>query len=239
LPQELIGARFNDPLIKQAYLNYVRRVVEQFNPSYINIGIEISELALQEPENWPDFAELYDFIYAEIKQEFPDINIGAEFVLQSLLDDDVANLVKPLVEKSDYIGISFYPYGSEFGELFGAPPLPDPPDQWLEPLAFLEDYTDKPVGIAETAYTTTNQVAFGLNFLGNVQLQQDFVEDLVRISSEEEYIFVIWFVPVDYDKLWEKLPPGDSKELSKVWVNAGFFDMNLDQKPAWENWQEF
>jgi hypothetical protein len=237
IPEELKGARFNDPLVKEAYLNYVRRAVEHFNPSYINIGIEISELALREPEKWPEFEELYDFVFSEIKAESPGIKIGAEFVLQSLLLPRVADMVKPLVERSDYVGISFYPYGSEFGEFFGAPPLPDPPAQWQEPLAWLRTYTDKPVAIAETGYTTKNQIVGEITFPGNEALQKDFLEDLVKFAKEDNYIFVVWFVPVDYERLLEKLP--GHPETSLIWVNAGLFDANVQPKPAWEEWQKF
>lgn len=211
--------------------------MEHFGPSYINIGIEISELSLKSPEQWADYEELYDFIFNEIKTEFPDIKIGAEFVLQSLLLQRVGDMVKPLIERSDYIGISFYPYGSGFGEAFGAPPLPSPPAQWQEPLTWLRTYTDKPVGIAETGYTTEDGTAFGVNFFGDETLQKDFVEDLVRFAEEDNYAFVVWFFPVDYERLLESIP--DHPESFLIWVNTGLFDADVQPKPAWEEWMKF
>ena len=121
LPAALRGAKFGDANVKRAYVNYIRRVIEIFDPQFLNIGIEISELALRHPQDWPAFQGLFLHAYGEIKRTNPGIRIGIEMVLQSLLVPKVAALVKPAVEASDYLGLSFYPYASSFGEFFGAP----------------------------------------------------------------------------------------------------------------------
>jgi hypothetical protein len=46
---------------------------------------------------------------------------------------------------------------------------------------------------------------------------------------------VVWFLGIDYDKLYAKLPAG-SKAM-KLWRNIGFFDGELRPKPAWEIWK--
>jgi hypothetical protein len=60
---------------------------------------------------------------------------------------------QPLIAVSDYVGISFYPYASLFDENFGAPPYRSECPR-REPLAWLRAYTDKPIAICETGFTS-------------------------------------------------------------------------------------
>ncbi len=235
LPREIRGAKFNDREVKKAYLNYARRVVKTFNPAYINIGIELGEMA-RDRDLWAEYEELFDEVRTQLKREHPGLQVGAEFILQWLLDAKIAATVKPLVERSDYIGISFYPYGSEFGEKFGAPALPRGSDQWKNPLEWLADYTDKPVGICETGYTSKNVRLreADIDFPGNETLQAEFLRDLGEIARRERYAFLIWFISVDYEKLVANYP--GAEEWFNIWVNAGLFDSDLRPKPAWSEW---
>ena len=60
-------------------------------------------------------------VYPRLKATYSDLQIGTEFVLQSLLLPRVANLVRPVVEQGDFLGLSFDPYGWRLGVLHGAP----------------------------------------------------------------------------------------------------------------------
>ncbi|MCZ2073670.1 MAG: hypothetical protein LC130_01535 [Bryobacterales bacterium] len=237
-PREIRGARFDSEAVKLAYVNYARRVVQRFNPTYVNIGIEISEMALQQPKTWPEFQALYAHTFDALKAEFPKLQIGAEFVLQSLLLPRVAELVKPTVEKSDYIGISFYPYGTAAGVKFGAPALPPGRDQWNQPLDWLRKYTDKPIAICETGYTSKYRRLRNakVDLHGDEVVQAEFLKDLFRIAQRDNYLFIIWFVPIDYEKLRNKIPVGEAKD---IWINTGLFDSEVRPKPAWKEWVAF
>jgi len=238
LPSQLRNAKLSDAAVKRAYVNFVKRVVQTFNPKFLNIGIEISELALKHPKDWPAFQELFLHTYREVKQAHPEIQIGIEMVLQTLLVPKVAALVKPAVEASDYLGISFYPYASSFGEYFGAPRLPPPPAQWRNALDWLRGYTSKPIAICETGYTTESLVikeAGGLPIIGDATLQKAFLEDIVATAKRDQYLFVVWFVLVDYTRLLAAMP--GAKEWMRIWVHAGLFTPTLEPKPAWDVWQ--
>ncbi len=239
MPAELAGRSFDDPLVIQAYTNYVRHLVAILSPDYLNLGIEISELSLKHPEAWPAFATLFDAVYQNLKADRPEIRIGAEFVLQSLTLPRVAEQVKPLIERSDYLGLSFYPYGSDWGVIQGAPPLPDGRAQWLDPLDWVRGYTQKPIAITETGYLSRpiDLNAYGLHLKGDETTQADFVRDLVQIANRDRYLFVVWFVPIDYDRLYAKLP-ADSEGL-KMWLSAGLFDQDNRAKSAWQEWAQF
>jgi hypothetical protein len=237
MPKELRGARFDDPRIKRAYYNYVRRAVRTFKPRYINIGIEIGEMVVRRPGTWPAYEALFDEVFVKLKREFPDLQVGTEFVLQWLLHPKVAQTVKPLVERSDYIGISFYPYGTEWPARFGAPALPEGADQWRKPLEWLRKYTDKPIGICETGYTSKYIYlsSVDMNLRGDEATQAAFMRDLADIAQRDRYAFVVWFLAVDPEPMVKKL--GEADEF-KVWLYCGFFDAKLRAKPAWQEWQK-
>lgn len=237
-PKIFKGLNLDDDKIKKAYLQYVRKAVKTFKPKYLNIGVEAGELAHRKPRKWLQFERLFNYVYTNIKKENPGIYIGISFGLQTLMDDKVQKKVKNLVEKSDYIGISFYPYMSEFHKRFGAHALPKPPQEWLKPLNWLKTYTDKPIAICETGYSTKNidLPTYNLHLKGSEHLQYQYLNDLIHIARRDNYLFVSWFLYIDYDKLYAKMPKGDGS--NKLWKNIGFFDQHFKPKPAWNLWQK-
>jgi hypothetical protein len=237
MPEVLEGKPYNNPQIMTAYLNYARRFADIFEPTFFTIAIEMGDLSRVHPEEWESFAELIKGTLKGLRESHPKLKLSVEFVLQTLMMPQVAKQVKPLIEQLDFLGISFYPYGSEFGEFYGVPALPEPPAQWLEPLGWLRSYADKPIAIIETGYTTKNHNVNGINFPGNQALQAAFLKDLIAFAQADKYLFVVWFVPIDYEKLLEKLPDGDNKTAAYIWVNAGLLDSDLNPKPAWRIWQ--
>jgi hypothetical protein len=203
----------------------------------LNLGIEAGELAIRKPSKWPKFAELFDYVRTALKQEYPNVKIGISFGLQALMSPDVSQLVKPVVNNSDYLCLSFYPNMSKFGEKFGAPALPDGNASWLKPLSWVHGYTDKPIAICETGYSSkpVNVEGFNLNFPGDADVQSAYLLDLISLAKRDNYLFVIWFLAIDYDKLYAKLPDPDG--VNKIWRNIGLLDGDLNPKPAWAIWQ--
>ena len=222
--------RLNSEEVKTAYLNYVRRAVDTFNPKFLNIGIEVGELAKRDKQRWADFEELFDYVKAAVKKDHPGIQVGISFGLLTLMQPDVANLVKPLVDRSDYIGISFYPYMADFDA---------PPEQWKKPLDWLKQYTSKPIGICETGYTTRPVTLSSprMKMNGDEALQKRFLQDLAAIAARDDYLFVTWFLPTDYEALSKraKFKEGDANRL---WEYTGLFDPDDNPKPAWSVWQQ-
>jgi hypothetical protein len=240
LPAEIAGRALDDPAVARAFLAYARRIFDALEPGHATVGIEISELALRAPEDWPAFARLFATTRAGLAESHPQVRVGMELVLQSLLVPRVAGLVKPAAESGDFIGISFYPYGGAFGELFGAPPLPPPPEEWRAPLAFLRGWTDRPVAIAETGYASAPlriDAAGGIDFGGDPGLQAQFLADLVAEARAQDWPFVVWFVAADYTRLYRALETqGAAAEWMKIWMHAGLWDSDLAPKPALAGW---
>ena len=235
MPEELRGVPLDDASVKKAYLNYARRAVKQFRPRYLNLGIEAGQMMSRDFPRWPEFEHLYEHVRGAIKTEYPDLQIGISFGLGDLRARKEAEAARRLIAQSDYVGISFYPYASSFDEKFGAPPYRgDKP--WREPLAWLRAYTDKPLAICETGFTTQDIEIpqFGLKMQGSPDAQAAYTRELFEIARRDRYAFVVWFLAIDYDKLYAKLPAGS--DAMKLWRNIGFLDGELRPKPAWEIW---
>lgn len=236
-PDRLKGLSLDHKDLKTAYTNYALRAVKEFSPTYVNLGLEAGELAFRNPKRWPEFISLYKAVRNTLKESHPDLQIGISFGLQSLMESSVQKRIIPIIEASDFIGISFYPYMSKFHERFGTSALPSPPEQWRAPLRFLRDFSDIPIAICETGYSS-NDISlrnYRLSLSGSPTLQQQYLRELAEIARRDSYLFVVWFMPIDYEKLFEKLPKGDGSYL--LWQNIGLFDQHLTEKPAWADWK--
>jgi hypothetical protein len=235
-PDEIAGRSFDDPAVIAAYVKYLQRNIDRFKPRYVNIGIEMSELSLRKPEGWPAFETLYIAAAAAIRESHPQVKIGIELVLQSLLEPRVADQVRPAMEASDFMCLSFYPYATEAGVAWGAPALPPPPDQWRQALDWVRGYATKPLAMCETGYPTQDVTlnSIGIRLPGNADQQLQFVTDLVAVARRDEYLFVIWFITVDYEKLLAQMP--GATEVMWIWTYTGLFDSGLNPKPALSAW---
>jgi len=240
-PESLLNAGFDSPETLQAWQRYVEYVVQFFEPDYLNIGIEINSLLWLYPDDWPAMEQFLLSSYHSTKISHPQIRVGVEAILQNLMLDPVASGFQKVADEVDFLGISFYPYTSAFFEVYGMPPAKAPPLQWQEPLSWLSNYTNTPLAIAETGYTTeTNTVDLGdgLVFPGDTQLQQSFLKDLQQFARWDEYLFVIWFVPIDYDLL--SLTVGEDIGVdAPIWEDSGLIEFDLTPKPAFEDWLEW
>jgi hypothetical protein len=240
LPWSLKFASLDDDKVKAAYLEYARRAVKQFKPAYLNLGIEAGELANRSPRTWPQFEALYRHVATALKRDYPQMQIGLSFGLQSLRKPEVAQRAKALVEASDYIGVSFYPHASPFGERFGEPALRDAEEAWREPLTWLRSYTSKPIAVCETGYLsrTINMPKNKLTMKGDPGLQARYVKELAQFAERDNYLFVVWFLAVDYDRLYERMG-GDKpdNEVNLMWRNIGLWDGEMRPKPALAEWK--
>ncbi len=116
-------------------------------------------------------------------------------------------------------------------------PYPRRPTSGGSPLQWVKKYTDKPIAICETGYSTRDISisAYKLEMEGSEKLQKAYVEDLGKIAERDDYLFVVWFLAIDYDELYKKIPEGDGS--NKIWRNIGFLDGKLRPKPGWKSWQ--
>ncbi len=239
MPAGLARARFDDPRIVKAFVTYARRAIETFSPSYLNIGIEAGELMTRDFRRWQDFERFFNQVYDALKKSSPNVKIGISFGLQSLLEKKHARAARALVDKSDYLGLSFYPHASRFGEKFGAPALGPHPQSWRQALQWVSQYTDKPIAIAETGFSShdISMPGYGLHMKGSPDWQAQYVHDLLAAARERSYLFVVWFLAIDYDDLYERMPKTKENQANLIWKNIGLLDGKRRPKPAWDEWR--
>lgn len=229
---------FDDPVVVKAYTLYAQRAVRYFKPTYLNLGVESGELAYRQPSAWQAYVALIRQVMAALRQEFPTLKTGISFGLQSLMDKATTERARQIVDLSDYVGISFYPYMSPFQEKFGLRALPPPPDQWRAPLDWLRSFTDKPIAICETGYNTEDisLPKWRIRMTGSEAAQKDYVSDLAIYAKRHGYLFVVYYIPVDIGPLAETLPEGP-RELVSMWRENGLLKSNVTPKPARDVWK--
>ena len=112
---------FNDPSVKQAYLNYCQQALNHFRPDYLAIGVEMNELLHNAPGRWPGFVELYRYVYDALKADHPDLPIFATMTLHNLLvharepDSEDRKKLQEFLQYNDLLGVSFYSFLNTIG----------------------------------------------------------------------------------------------------------------------------
>jgi hypothetical protein len=224
------------PQLKKAYTQYVLRAIDFFHPTFLNLGVEAGDMARRKPSKWPLFEDLFTNCAAQVRARYPEIRLGISFSLPLLMQPGIPGRAAKVIGQSDYVGISFYPYLSDFYAKLGGVALPAPPQQWLSPLTWLERNIKKPVAICETGYSSQPVVLphYDLSMNGTESLQSEYVTNLAEFAVRDHYLFTVFFLAVDCDALMKQLPVGDGS--GTLWTHTGFFNGQLQAKPAWSGY---
>jgi hypothetical protein len=146
--------------VKTAYLNYARRVIQFFQPDYFAIGLEVNVAQASAPETWKAYKELHQFVYVALKTDYPDLPIFATFTNTHLNGLDGGNReaqkleITELLEYSDLLGLSVYPYGWAYGNKVA---ISD--DLFDTALSF-----GKPIAITESGMSSAGFEAFDVQY---------------------------------------------------------------------------
>lgn len=239
-PGEWKHKKFDDPQVVTAYINFCRDLINRFDPDYFNYGVEVNG-------NWkgvtdPNFVEFLGFaekVYTTLKKEYPDLPIFVSFIKNSpTLSRTQVNINRKLLQFSDYVAVSTYPFvTSEY-----APDRADPselPRDWFSLIAELAP--EKPFCIAETGYIAEDLIidAYNIHIEGKAEYQAEYVKFLLEEMNNLNAEFVIWFVPRDYDLAWERLEDMGFPPWGRMWRDCGFIDENGNPRPAlgvWDSW---
>jgi hypothetical protein len=218
---------FDSPQVKQAYLNYARKMVALFKPDYLILGIEVNEIVTKIPAQWPAYLNLYKYVYQALKAENPNLPIGVSVVAVHFFpqwspqDDRTAQLaaLSDILPYTDYVGFSIYPFMS----LLLADSIPADYCDQLFQLA-----GNKPIAVSEASYpaqqwsTTVNGQL--LTWYGTQEKQLEFLTQLLTTAKKYNARYVIWFEVRDYDQLWNGALGQDPTALT--WRDDGLYDEN-------------
>jgi hypothetical protein len=239
LPSPWDTYEFNDPSVKTAYLNYCKRAIDFFEPDYFNMSVEANLLYVNNPLLWEDYLELHTYVYEKLKSDYPSLPIFSSISCAPLLDgyftgsdwQDQRLHAQQIIDKSDFFGISFYPYMSE---LLGAPYPANSFDQ-------LFSLTSKPIVIAETGYPAESfsmDTGNGkVTITSDPEKQAAYLDDLLTHCDHHDVKFVINFVVRDYDQLWTKI--GAHEDLTIAWRDTGLYDENGSSRKGLLVWRKF
>jgi hypothetical protein len=239
LPAPWDSYTLDHPDVKAAYLSYVLRAIEYFQPTYLAIGIEVTLLLTNAPDQWAAYLDLHRHTYAGVKAVYPDLpvmaSVAAGALLEGYTDDPTeAHLagLEELLPYSDYFALSLYPYMTAYTTT-------QIPADLFDRLAAL---SDKPIAIAETGYPAqTFVVNIGgteVSFDTDPDKQNAYIRLLLDSAVEYEFEFVINFVLRDYDAVLAVITDPAILDIAVVWQYIGLYDDDGTERAALETWRE-
>lgn len=229
---------FGNPEVRTAYLNHCRFLIEWFKPDWFAYAVEVDILFDKRPDLYPAFLKLARKTYRTLKREYPDLPIFLTITTAGQrpeFDSRRAAMQKAL-RYSDYVAVSTYPYLTMGGE---GNPRGIEKDLLIRMAALAPD---KPFAIAETGYPAEplELPSVPITIPARPAWQKRYASWLLTECEALDAEFVSWFCVVDYDRLWDLMEEQGVSDLFKAWRDTGFFDGQLQPRPAlkiWEKWR--
>ena len=171
------------------------RLLEAYNPEYINLGVEVNYFALTSPDGFKAFAPVFRKLKNELKQKKPKLKVGLSYQLELLYghhkewnETKTLKTLENLLGDLDYLGISTYPNMVS--------------EQNQSQVLFSTKYIDSlsknyslPIGISETAASSK---------LYNEDERENYVKTIFQKANDLDLKFVIWASMIDTaeDNVW-------------------------------------
>ncbi len=228
---------FDSPEVIVAYTNFARDLITRFQPTYFNLGIEASELLVNDLTRFNRYVTFATQVANALRADFPDLRLMISVALKSpgsVRADTIEANIGPLIDLVDVVGISVYPY-----VFFDHADKGDPdnlPSNWFSQIQNIAN--GKPIAVAETAWIAERLEVpiFGVDVMANAQNQADYMVELFAEAEALDAEFVVWWALVDFDALWNAALGQDP--LARIWRDTGLFDESLNPRPALDIWQQ-
>ncbi len=226
---------FDDPDVVTAYTNFAIDLIQRFDPEYFNLGIEVSELAINDSAAYDRLVTFTAAVSGALKSQFPDVQLMISVALKSPTSAEAATIraeLPRIIQHVDAVGVSVYPY-----IFFDHADRGDPanlPADWLSQIATLAG--SKPIAIAETGWAaeTLTIPAFGVDIASNATNQDAYLNALFSAAESLDAEFIVWFSLVDFDALWNGVLAQDP--VAHIWRDTGLYDEALNPRPAFDTW---
>ena len=228
---------FDSPEVIAAYTNFARDMITRFEPTYFNLGIEASELLVNDLTRFNRYVTFATQVANTLRAEFPDLQLMISVALKSpgsARAQTIEANIGPLIDLVDVVGISVYPY-----VFFDHADKGDPanlPANWFSQIENIAD--GKPIAVAETAWIAERLEipVFTVDVMATAQNQADYMLELFAEAEALDAQFVVWWALVDFDALWDGALGQDP--VARIWRDTGLFDETLNPRPALEAWQQ-
>jgi hypothetical protein len=237
LPSPWDSLALDDPDVIAAYTNFAADLIQRFSPDYFNLGIEVSELALNDSVAYDELVGFTAAVAGFLRAQFPNLQLMVSVALKAPNSSAAATIraeLPRLIQHVDVVGISVYPY-----VFFDHPDRGDPanlPADWLSQAIQLAD--GRPVAIAETGWPaeTLTIPTFGVDVASDSAKQDAYLKALFDAADALDAGFIVWFSLVDYDALWSGALQSDP--VAQIWRDTGLYDENLNPRAALDTWME-
>ena len=225
-----------DQSIEDAYFKHLDYIIQQFEPDYFVMAIEVNELRIHSPQKWAEYKVLAGNLRSRLKSKYPNLKLSESITLHNWLNPNVSDPQNFISDVSTYVNqnldfaaISFYPFFKNFHL----------PHEFKSAFDFLHEQVEKPIAFVETSHLAEDLVieAFNTNITSNVCEQKAYLEMLLNSAQTKNYEFVIWWAHRDFDALWETFPE-EVKDLGRVWRDTGLLDEKGDKRPAFGVWED-
>lgn len=232
------GARdFDSPEVIAAYTNFARDMITRFQPTYFNLGIEASELLVNDLDRFNRYVTFATQVATTLRADFPNLQLMISVALKSPGSAGAQTIeanIEPLINLVDVVGISVYPY-----VFFDHADKGDPanlPVNWFSQIQNIAN--GKPIAVAETAWIAERLEVptFGVDVMANAQNQADYLTELFAEAEAADAEFIVWWTLVDFDALWNSVLGQDP--VARIWRDTGLFDDSLNSRPALDTWQQ-
>jgi len=243
LPTGWESKTLDDPEVIAAFTNWCRYLIRRFHPDFFAYAIECNGgfTGLGDPA-YHQFLVLARQVYATLKAEHPSLPVILTVQVGSFVagGEGFLDLTASLLELSDYVAVSAYPYL-----------LPDP-DELLtfgDPAGIPEDLFSRIAGlapgkrfaVAETGYIaeTLDIPELQIHQEGRESWQAAYLRWLFGECQQLGAELVVWFVARDHDLMNETLQkmgvPLAPAHL--LWRDTGLLDGQGNPRPALRIWR--
>ncbi|NVO20250.1 MAG: hypothetical protein HXX13_11145 [Bacteroidetes bacterium] len=208
------GWSFENEQVRQKFKYDIKKLVSNYSPNYLTLGIEVNYYALTTPKGYKKFIGTFNELKASLSEQNPKLKIGLSFQLDLLYGvhsgwepNNSLNALNAVVENLDYIGVSMYPdmqILNKTASLYST--------NFLDSLSFIYK---KPIGISETGIST-------IKF--NDKQRADYITEIYQKFQDLNLKFIIWGSIIDdprtknwHDKIGLLYSDGTPKPEFKIW----------------------
>jgi hypothetical protein len=224
----------DDSIVVSAYTQYLKYLVQQFQPDYLVLAMEVNEFKIKKPQQWAAYKSLIHSVKQDLKAVYPQLKMAESVTLHNWYQPAVTNPdefiqeIGSYVNQQDFVAISFYPFLKGQHNSSG----------FRQAFSFLHGMVQKPVAFVETAHIAEDLIvpAFNLSVRSDACEQREYLEELLQQAEANSYEFIIWWTHRDYDKLWQ-IFPDETKDIGLLWKDSGLLTGDGKPRIALNSWK--
>jgi len=222
----------NQANIIDAYTKHLEYIINEMQPDYFVIAMEVNELLTNSPTKWDEYKILMDSVRDRLKSTYPNLPLSESITLHNIAYSsssfeqlEMSNYIN---STQDFASISFHPH---IGGISST-------SQFDAGFDYLSNNIQIPIAFVETSALAEDLIVpnLGVNIPSSEMFQRSYLEFLLLEANANDYEFITWWCHRDYDALWATFPPS-VKDLGQLWRDTGLLDENGNPRRSFEVWE--